>query len=167
MRAPLLSLCFGVAVGLFLSGVLEAQPASAKKAKETRKKVEKVSCWETADTQFELNQCAGEGTRDAEQEMEKVLAKIAVAYKSHPTFFKHMERSQKAWKEWMYLEVAAHYPAEPGGGYSWGSVQPMCQRGLETSFIGERTRELASWLAPSDSEEGDVCGGIYQRHDQP
>jgi hypothetical protein len=135
MRSHLLPVFIGLVAGLLLSGVLEAQPASAKKAKEIRKKVEKVSSWETASTQFELNQCAGEGTQDAEKEMEMILAKIAVSYKSQPTFFKPMERSQKARKEWMYLEVAAHYPADPGGGYSWGSVQPMCQRGLETGFI--------------------------------
>ena len=96
--------------------------------------------------------------------MNKVLARIAVAYKEHPTFMKHMEESQRAWMNWMLLEVGAHYPADADGGYSWGSVRPMCQLGLQSGFIAERTKDLEAWLAPSDREEGEVCGGIFQMY---
>lgn len=161
MRPHLLSICFGLAVGLALSGVVEAQQASAKKAKETKKE---VTCWDTAGSQIELNMCAGKDTEDTKKEMEKVLAEIAIAYKSEPNFLKHMEQSQKAWMAWMVLEAEAHYPADETGFYRWGTVRPMCQLGLQARFIVKRTRDLKAWLAPSDDEEGDVCGGIYQTY---
>ena len=162
MGSHILSAALGVAVGLLLSSALEAQPAAAKK--KAPLKAPEISCWETASTQFALNQCAAKDTQQAEAEMNKVLARIAVAYKEHPTFMNHMKRSQEAWMNWMLREVDAHYPTDPDGGYSWGSVRPMCQLGLQAGFIVDRTKELEAWLSPSDREEGEVCGGIFQMY---
>ena len=167
MRPHFLSICFGLVVGLALSGALEVQPASAKKAKETKKRSAQETCWDTAGSQIELNACAGKGTDATRMEMEKVLAKIALAYKSEPSFLKHIERSQKAWMNWMYLEVEAHYPPDKTGFYPWGTVRPMCQLGLQSQFIMKRIRDLKAWLEPSDREEGEVCGGIYQTYTRP
>ena len=166
MRTHILSAALGVAFGLLLSAGLETQPAAAKEKgqKSAPKKTQEIRCWDTASTQFDLNQCAAKDTQEVEAEMNAVLDKIAVAYKEHPTFMKHMKRSQEAWMNWMLLEVSAHYPADADGGYSWGSVRPMCQLGLQAGFIVERTQELQSWLSPSDREEGEVCGGIFQMY---
>ena len=62
MRTHIISVGVGLIAGLLLSGVLDAQEASAKK---TPKKAKEVSCWDTAGSQVELNQCAARDTDSA------------------------------------------------------------------------------------------------------
>ena len=160
MRPHALSLTLGLLMGLLISELIVGAPASAKKNPKAQAK---VSCWDTASSQMELNECASLGAQETRAEMDKVLTAIAHAYRSEPLFLVRLRESQEAWLRWMHAEIEAHYPIDEDGS-RWGSVRPMCQSGLASGMLRERTRELKTWLDPSDREEGELCGGMYQLH---
>jgi len=58
------------------------------------------SCMENAQTQLEINQCAGINLLAAKRKLVNVLEKIRHAYKSaSPEFLTKLDVSQKAWEE--------------------------------------------------------------------
>lgn len=115
------------------------------------------SCMENAQTQLEINQCAGINLLTARRKLENVLENIRHAYKSEsPEFLTKLDVSQKAWEKSLKADMEMKYPLE-GKRLQYGSVYPMCASGFESRLVLARIEFLKEWL--KGHEDGDVCSG--------
>mgnify|MGYP003149283223 FL=1 len=121
------------------------------------------SCMENAQTQLEINQCAGINLLTARRTLESVLEKIRHAYKSaSPEFLTKLDVSQKSWEESVKANMELKYPLEDKR-LQYGSVYPMCASGFESRLVLARVEFLKEWL--KGHEDGDICSGsIIHRH---
>ena len=115
------------------------------------------SCMANAQTQLEINQCAGINLLAARRTLESVLEKIRHAYTSaSPEFLTKLDVSQKAWQESVKADMELKYPLEDKR-LQYGSVYPMCASGFESRLVLARIEFLREWL--NGHEDGDVCSG--------
>ena len=110
-----------------------------------------------AQTQLEINQCAGINLLTARRTLESMLEKIRHAYKSaSPEFLTKLDVSQKAWEESVKADMELKYPFEDKR-LQYGSVYPMCASGFESRLVLARIEFLREWL--NGHEDGDICSG--------
>jgi len=115
------------------------------------------SCMESAQTQLEINQCAGINLLTARRTLESVLEKIRHTYKSaSPEFLTKLDVSQKAWQESVKADMELKYPLKDKR-LQYGSVYPMCASGFESRLVLARIEFLREWL--NGHEDGDICSG--------
>jgi uncharacterized protein YecT (DUF1311 family) len=107
-----------------------------------------------AETQAEMNQCAGNSLKEAEREMQAVYDEVRAKLAADSKFAVKLAAAQKAWEVLRDAELAAKYPHEDEVGY-YGSVFPMCFIVEKERLVRERIEHLRLWLAPR--QEGDVC----------
>lgn len=160
MRLHTLSLLIGCALGLALALTLTHSPASAKKQKKQN------NCWDTAETQMELNACAGLNAQKADVAMKRVLDRIAKVYKTHPVFLDRLAASQKAWERYRSAHLEARFPLDDKDTYSWGTVHSMCESSEHSGLAHVRAKTLLDWLSPETLDEGDLCTGSYGLRDE-
>jgi uncharacterized protein YecT (DUF1311 family) len=103
------------------------------------------SCWDTAMSQSEMNQCAGSELKAAQTKLAAVLKKLGVSPDAP---------AQKAWESYRDAQLETIYPKEQIG--EFGSVTPMCFAILETHLTNGRIRDLNALI----TFEGDVCQGL-------
>lgn len=113
-------------------------------------------CFDAAQTQLELNQCADEALRQAQVQQRGVYRRILRTYAGDPLFISKLRAAQRAWKAFRNAEVDALYPHRGEAGY-YGSVLPMCLDQRLTALTRQRTKMLRRWL--TGSQEGDACAG--------
>ncbi|WP_272992108.1 lysozyme inhibitor LprI family protein [Porticoccus hydrocarbonoclasticus] len=112
---------------------------------------------ENAQTQLEINQCAGINLLAAKRKLVNVLEKIRHAYKSaSPDFLTKLDVSQKAWEESLEADMEMKYPLEDKR-LQYGSVYPMCASGFESRLVLARVEFLKEWL--KGHQDGDICSG--------
>ncbi len=115
------------------------------------------SCMENAQTQLEINQCAGINLLTVRSKLENMLEKIKSAYKSaSPEFLTKLDVSQKAWEKSLKADMEMKYPLEDKR-LQYGSVYPMCASGFESRLVLARIEFLKEWL--KGHKDGDVCSG--------
>ena len=114
------------------------------------------SCWDTAMTQYQLDECAGSELKVAEDAMDKVYRQIQKENAADKLFLRRLEEAQQAWMVFRDAEMKALFPhaVEPG---QYGSVYPMCYANWMAELTRERTRQLKKWTI--GVEESDVCSG--------
>jgi uncharacterized protein YecT (DUF1311 family) len=103
------------------------------------------SCWDTAASQSEMNQCAGSELKAAQAKLAALLKKLRVS-PDDPT--------QKAWESYRDAQLEAIYPKEHIS--EFGSVTPMCFSILATHLTDGRVRDLKALI----TFEGDMCNGL-------
>jgi uncharacterized protein YecT (DUF1311 family) len=117
------------------------------------------SCWDTALSQTEMNQCAGKELKVAETRMNALLKKLGIG----PD-----DPAQKAWEAYRDAQLEAIYPNPKENIDDYGSVYPMCFAMLENTLVHGRIRDLK---ALTFGGEGDVCWGLKpvakQRRNRP
>jgi uncharacterized protein YecT (DUF1311 family) len=143
-------------VALQLVGVAFATCVSASQKQKPK------SCWDTANTQFELNQCAGSDLDATDKELNKVYQQILKKYADDPVFIAKFKAAQRAWLQFRDAELAAVYPHESEPAY-YGSVLPMCHAGEKARITFLRVKELKRWAEGID--EGEVCAGSVKFKD--
>ncbi len=133
---------------MFLSLVLTAHGVWAQKRE---KKVPK--CFNTAQTQQDLNKSAGNDSAKAERELNATYQGILKKYADDPAFIRRLRIAQRAWLKFRDAQLEIRFPPSDLA----GSAQPMCHASYEAELTQARTRELKVWL--DGIEEGDVCAG--------
>lgn len=121
-----------------------------------------TDCFEKAQTQVELNTCAGDEYAAADAELNRVYKKILESYKGDPKFITKFRASQRAWISFRDAELEARFPHADGGKSAqyYGSIFPMCYAQYKAGLTRERAAKLQEWL--DGAEEGDVCSGSVE-----
>jgi uncharacterized protein YecT (DUF1311 family) len=111
------------------------------------------SCWDTAETQMEMNQCAGSELQAVDKELNRVYQQILKEYAGDRVFIEKFKAAQRAWLNFRDAELEAVYPH----GDNYGSAHPMCHTGEKAALTLARTKQLKLWL--HGTIEGDLCAG--------
>ena len=120
----------------------------------------KMSCWDNANTQIDMNSCAYEDFKKADAELNRVYNAIRSEYSSNKLFLKKLKKSQQTWIAFRDAELEAFYPHQDDTRRHYGSIYPICHNGLLARLTIERTKQLQVWL--DGVEEGDVCSGTVK-----
>lgn len=118
-----------------------------------------ASCYNKAQTQFELNSCAGDEYAAADKELNQVYQGVLGKYKGDAKFIVKLRESQRAWLKYRDAEFEAKFPhaEESKSTHYYGSIFPMCAGQYRAQLTRERIAKLREWL--DGVEEGDVCAG--------
>ncbi len=116
-------------------------------------------CYDTAQTQTELNECAGNSLVKADQELNRTYQQIVKKYAKNTLFLQRLKRAQRAWMTFRDAELQMKFPTSGVADLTarYGSVYPMCYASFEAELTERRNKELSVWL--KGIEEGDVCSG--------
>jgi uncharacterized protein YecT (DUF1311 family) len=109
-------------------------------------------CWDTAQTQAELNTCAGKDFRKSDEEMNRLYQALLKKHESKKVFVEKLREAQRAWLRYRDAHLNSWYPDV---NKHYGTVQPICSGFILVRLTEERIRELKDMLTPV---EGDVCG---------
>jgi uncharacterized protein YecT (DUF1311 family) len=116
----------------------------------------KNSCYDTAKTQFALNECAARELKAADDELNRVYKEILNRNARDSVFLDRLKAAQRAWLSFRDAELEAIFP-DSEKQIAYGSSYPMCYSIWETKFTIQRTQQLRRWLV--GTEEGEVCVG--------
>ncbi len=119
-------------------------------------RAQKPDCFDKAQTQADLNDCAGEQYADADAELNRVYKAILEKYKADALFVEKLRAAQRAWLTFRDAEIEAKYPHAKDP-HVYGSSLGMCDPLYRAQLTQERIKKLREWL--DGSEEGDICSG--------
>ena len=105
-----------------------------------------LPCWNKAQAQPELNDCANQEFAAADKEMNDVYGKLVASMKDDPDSLASFKKAQRAWVAFRDAEVAALYPSGPDA----GSATPMCDSLEMAHLTRQRTAELKRILKGLD-----------------
>ncbi|HYP52270.1 MAG TPA: lysozyme inhibitor LprI family protein [Pyrinomonadaceae bacterium] len=111
-------------------------------------------CYDTAQTQAAMNQCAAKELEQADAELNRVYRQLLEANKEDRLFVEKMTQAERAWVAFRDAQMDALYPPVDNPPASYGSVFPMCYGRAKAKLTRERTQQLKAML---DVREGDVC----------
>jgi uncharacterized protein YecT (DUF1311 family) len=110
-------------------------------------------CLDTAQTQSELNECAGGKATQADQKLNEAYQALLKKYADKAAFIARLLKAQRAWVTFRDAQLEMKFPP----GEEAGSVEPMCYALYKAELTEQRSNELRQWL--TGIEEGDVCCG--------
>ena len=116
-----------------------------------------VNCFDKAQTQADLNSCAGDEYAAADAELNRVYKQILEKYKDEPKFIAKLRAAQRAWLTYRDAELDAKFPHADEKSAYYGSIFPMCDSQYKAGLTRERVAKLREWL--DGVEEGDACSG--------
>lgn len=131
----------------FFSSSFAAQPVKNK------------SCLDSAETQFDMNKCAGKDFKSTDNELNQVYKSVQNKFKNDPIFLKKLKKAQMAWIQFRDAQFEMMYPHQDEVGY-YGSIFGMCAANYKAELTQKRITSLKKWLA--GTHEGDVCDGSMQ-----
>jgi uncharacterized protein YecT (DUF1311 family) len=105
-----------------------------------------LPCWNKAQAQPEMNDCANQEFAAADKEMNEVYAKLVATMKDDPDSLAAFKKAQRAWVAFRDAEVAALYPR----GADAGSLTPMCGSLEMAHLTRQRSAELKRILKGLD-----------------
>lgn len=109
-----------------------------------------------AQSQADMNAEACGASGRADEELNRVYARVLREYASDAKFVRKLRASQRAWLAFRDAHLAARFPEENKRG-AYGSVFPMCSCGVQEELTRARTEQLNKWV--EGLVEGDVCAG--------
>jgi uncharacterized protein YecT (DUF1311 family) len=140
-----LSPIVGMGLPLFLAvGSLTAQTPAPSSSGPAAAKTD--SCSQTANTQSDLNECAGKELQQAEARLAALLKRLRIDANSP---------EEKAWEAYRDAQLKAIYLPVGNEQVEYGSVYPMCLATLKTKLTESRIRDLKALT----TSEGDACLG--------
>ena len=101
------------------------------------------SCFDTAESTLEMNDCAARDERDAERLLAAVLA--AVRKKLDPAGRATLDRTQRAWRA--YRDTFC--PTFRAG----GSIDTLNELGCYAGLEMDRARDVCDWYSPNATED--------------
>lgn len=116
----------------------------------------KKTCYETAQSQFELNECAASDLKKADDELNRVYKEILKRHAGDQVFVKRLKAAQRAWISFRDAELEAIFPAADKR-LEYGSAFPMCYFNWQKELTVQRTQQLRRWQVGVD--EGEICAG--------
>jgi len=109
---------------------------------------EAIKCNE-AGTQLELNACALDEFKRADQELNETYAAVLKKEQQDPTFIRKLRSAQRAWIAFRDAEIDATYACnEKDARVCWGSMLPLSMTAYKTKLTRERTARLQRFLDP-------------------
>jgi uncharacterized protein YecT (DUF1311 family) len=148
MRLKIIATAIAVTVCCVIVSVSYAQK------KQNNKKQPKAPC-RTAQTQFELNQCACDEYKKADADLNKVYQQLLSVNAREQEFTEKLKTAQRAWIVFRDAQLESLYPAIKDPRAQYGSVYPMCYCLAQKELTLQRTDQLKRMLNP---KEGDPCG---------
>lgn len=118
-----------------------------------QKSTKSPDCLDTAQSQGELNDCAGGKATHADQKLNQTYQAVLKKYADKTLFIDRLRKAQRAWVTFRDAQLEMKYPP----GEAAGSVEPMCVSLYKAELTEQRSNELRQWL--TGMEEGDVCCG--------
>ena len=110
-------------------------------------------CLDSAQTQGELNDCAGGKATQADQKLNQTYQAVLKKYADKAVFIDRLRKAQRAWVTFRDAQLEMKFPP----GEAAGSVEPMCYSLYKAELTEQRSNELRQWL--TGIGEGDVCCG--------
>jgi len=111
-----------------------------------------LSCWESAQTQAELNRCASAEAKQAETEMNETLEALLKARAADAGALQKLDAAQAAWLAYRDAALAARFPsAQPATDY--GSSFPTCFSLEQARLFQQRTRALRESTAQGGEQD--------------
>jgi uncharacterized protein YecT (DUF1311 family) len=133
--------------------VLLALPISGTRQEPTQKA---DTCFDTAKTQADINNCAAYASNKADAELNRVYQQLLRNHAGQKNYIAKLEVAQEAWVKFRNAHVEFLYPElNEGQVRAEGTAYPMCRAMEITRLTRERIKDLESLLNP---KEGDVCG---------
>lgn len=122
-------------------------------------RAQEAGCYDKAQTQLELNSCAGAEYAVVDSELNRVYKGILEKYKGDPKFIAKLRAAQREWLKYRDAEFEAKFPHADEGKtvQHYGSIFPMCAAQYRAQLTRERIDKLRVWL--DGIEEGDACAG--------
>lgn len=122
-------------------------------------RAQETDCYDKAQTQVELNSCAGAEYAAADSELNRIYKSILEKYREDPKFIAKLRASQREWLKYRDAEFETKFPHadESKSTHYYGSIFPMCAAQYRAHLTRERIDKLRVWL--DGTEEGDVCAG--------
>ncbi|MGA2961742.1 MAG: lysozyme inhibitor LprI family protein [Candidatus Korobacteraceae bacterium] len=103
---------------------------------QTTNKPAKHSCWDTAMSQSELNECAGKDFREADAELNRVYSTLLVKLRHDPAATQSLKESERTWVAFRDAQMKAlHLHPEHEG-----TVSPMCRSSQAARLTTERIK---------------------------
>jgi uncharacterized protein YecT (DUF1311 family) len=128
----------------FLAASIAAQTPALKASSTSPAKAQ--SCSQTANTQMDLNECAGKELKQAEARLAALLKRLGIDPNSP---------EEKAWEAYRDAQLKAIYPPVADERAEYGSIYPMCVVTLKRKLTEGHIRDLKMLTA----SEGDACLG--------
>ena len=129
---------------LFLVASIAAQTPAPKAPSTSPAKAQ--TCSQTANTQMDLNECAGKELKQAEARLAALLKRLGIDPNSP---------EEKAWEAYRDAQLKAIYPPVADERAEYGSIYPMCVVTLKRKLTEGHIRDLKMLTA----SEGDACLG--------
>lgn len=98
-----------------------------------------------AGNQQELNACAADEFKKADQELNEVYAALLKKESGDRTFIKKLRAAQRAWVVFADAEMAATFACDPAKA-CWGSMLPMSMASYKARLTRDRTQRLREFL---------------------
>lgn len=114
----------------------------------------KRDCYDAAQTQSAMNQCAAKELEQADAELNRVYRRLLDVNREDKLFVEKMTEAERAWIAFRDAQMDALYPPVENPRADYGSVYPMCYGRAKAKLTRERTAQLRAML---DVQEGDVC----------
>jgi len=140
-------------VFLVVSVVCLSVADNAQKTNRASSTQKSASCWDTALTQVEMNDCAAQEFKKSDDELNRLYPKLLAKYEQDQVVVDKIKAVHRAWVTYRDAQIDSWYPEIDQRFY--GSVRPMCQALLLARLTEERAKLLSEMLNPT---EGDVCG---------
>jgi len=107
---------------------------------------EAIKC-NDAGTQLELNACALDEFKRADQELNQTYAAVLKKENQDPTFIRKLRAAQRAWIAFRDAEIDSTYACnEKDPRVCWGSMLPLSVTAYKTKLTRERTARLQRFL---------------------
>ena len=96
-----------------------------------------------AGTQLELNACAFDDFKRADEALNETYAELMKKESKDPTFIRKLRAAQRAWIAFRDAEIDATYACnEANARICWGSMLPLSISAYKTKLTRERTARL-------------------------
>ena len=114
----------------------------------------KKSCYDTAKTQLDLNDCAGLELKEADDELNRVYKEVVKRNGDDKVSLDRLKAAQRAWLTFRDAELEAIFP-EADKHIQYGSSYPMCYAKWKATLTKERVQQLKKWT--TKVIETDMC----------
>lgn len=112
------------------------------------------------ESQFEMNESAGEKALKAKQKMNALFNQVLTKHKEDKVFTEKATIAQKQWEAYANAQwdmKFPHYENAESGTTGYGSVGSMCSAEYRAELYDARIKELTVWV--EGVPEGDACSG--------
>jgi uncharacterized protein YecT (DUF1311 family) len=99
-----------------------------------------------ANTQADINQCAGDAASAADQELNATYQAVLKKWAAYPAMIDKLRLSQRQWLSYRDADLKARFAIEDAEGAGRGTAYPAAYAFYQASLERERTARLCEYL---------------------